>query len=613
MALTLRSSKTSPLTHSEMDANLSGLADLSLTSFLQSGAGAVTRTAQNKMRDVFNVKDFGALGDGLNDDTAEIQAAIDALEAIGGGTLFFPYGTYLITATLTVNKGVRLVGEGQINDTTSSSGVVGGTTIQWNSASNLDMITIKSATANQYLRGAGVIGIIGHGGSAAKSFIRASSIMNCKFDGVSQAVTEGGLILDDGNGVLCGLNQIPHWEHIYGSVAAVEGAHGVVLNGDVSDIGVTHNWIGSITGLVKNGDLLFMKDCDGNVIQHIQTSIAVGGTGHGVSFRNGTLNHARNNLIQWMLGDVLAESSTHGNNILHLHSGDTEVQIDAGGHLHYNTIDATNAEQWQTHRFVMSDQLLLNPGDFSPEEQYLAAVTYDPANLVDGAGVETDVTVTGALLGDFAEASFSLDTQGINLDAQVTASNIVTVRFQNETGGAIDLGSGTLRVRVDAHPTRVAIRGAAGDLWDSISFDQDFDVQVKASVHAPYHWNDGNITGVKLTFCMNAANTTDAARVRIRAITVTPLSSLSTPEVDESVDITVDDNALRVQEYTHTFATPLAFVRGQYIGLRIGRMGNHANDTAAGTLHLIGVNLLYAGEGPDSAGSGPFDIPPVGV
>jgi hypothetical protein len=76
------------------------------------------------------------------------------------------------------------------------------------------------------------------------------------------------------------------------------------------------------------------------------------------------------------------------------------------------------------------------------------SATYDPPNLADGAGASTDVTVTGANMGDFAIASFSLDTQGITVTAWVRIANTVTVRFQNESGGALDLASGTLRVRV---------------------------------------------------------------------------------------------------------------------------------------------------------------------
>jgi len=77
----------------------------------------------------------------------------------------------------------------------------------------------------------------------------------------------------------------------------------------------------------------------------------------------------------------------------------------------------------------------------------VGSATYDPASLVDGAGATTTVTVTGAALGDFAQASFSLDLQGITLTAWVSAANTVSVRFQNETTGTLDLGSGTLRAR----------------------------------------------------------------------------------------------------------------------------------------------------------------------
>jgi hypothetical protein len=73
--------------------------------------------------------------------------------------------------------------------------------------------------------------------------------------------------------------------------------------------------------------------------------------------------------------------------------------------------------------------------------------TYDPASLTDGAGVTTTVTVTGAVLGDFAEATFSLDLQGITMTAWVSAADTVSVRFQNETGGTIDLASGTILAR----------------------------------------------------------------------------------------------------------------------------------------------------------------------
>jgi hypothetical protein len=61
--------------------------------FLQAGTGAVTRTAQAKMREWVSVKDFGAAGDGLTDDTVAMATALAATPS--GGTLWFPAGTYL--------------------------------------------------------------------------------------------------------------------------------------------------------------------------------------------------------------------------------------------------------------------------------------------------------------------------------------------------------------------------------------------------------------------------------------------------------------------------------------------------------------------------------------
>ncbi len=62
-----------------------------------------------KLNDVVSVKDFGAKGDGVTDDTAAIQAAITAN---AGGVIFFPAGVYKITSTILVSaNSTRLVGD----------------------------------------------------------------------------------------------------------------------------------------------------------------------------------------------------------------------------------------------------------------------------------------------------------------------------------------------------------------------------------------------------------------------------------------------------------------------------------------------------------------------
>jgi hypothetical protein len=79
--------------------------------FTQDGTGAVTRSWSSKLKDTVSVKDFGAVGNGVVDDTAAIQAAINSLSQYD--SLYFPAGQYLVSSTLTLNTSyVSLIGDG---------------------------------------------------------------------------------------------------------------------------------------------------------------------------------------------------------------------------------------------------------------------------------------------------------------------------------------------------------------------------------------------------------------------------------------------------------------------------------------------------------------------
>ena len=68
---------------------------------------------------IFNVQNFGAKGDGITDDTAAIQSAIDAAAAAGGGQVYMPTGTYIVSGgeepsdgCLMLKSNVYLYGDG---------------------------------------------------------------------------------------------------------------------------------------------------------------------------------------------------------------------------------------------------------------------------------------------------------------------------------------------------------------------------------------------------------------------------------------------------------------------------------------------------------------------
>src|SRR5512135_421699 len=79
----------------------------------------LTAPIQDRGGQVFNVKAYGAKGDGTTDDKAAIQAAINAAKAAGGGVVNFPPGTFMVSGPLVLPRTgnpptnvVRLCGAG---------------------------------------------------------------------------------------------------------------------------------------------------------------------------------------------------------------------------------------------------------------------------------------------------------------------------------------------------------------------------------------------------------------------------------------------------------------------------------------------------------------------
>ncbi|MEF2156387.1 glycosyl hydrolase family 28-related protein [Luteimonas sp. FXH3W] len=103
-----------------------GLADLASTDagkgaemvgFKQAGAGAVGRDLLDKARETISVKDFGAKGDGITDDTAAIQAAVNYVQSLtpgssNGARLFIPNGDYRIRDSILVTAPIEIQGAG---------------------------------------------------------------------------------------------------------------------------------------------------------------------------------------------------------------------------------------------------------------------------------------------------------------------------------------------------------------------------------------------------------------------------------------------------------------------------------------------------------------------
>lgn len=118
--------------------NISGIStitlpiDSSTVTYDPPFTGSVATNVEAKLAQYISVLDFGAIGDGVADDTTAIQAAIDA-----GHSIYLPAGTYRITSTLTAPSGTWLQGDGA------------GVTILAGDA-NVDVLLFQDASVTDY-------------------------------------------------------------------------------------------------------------------------------------------------------------------------------------------------------------------------------------------------------------------------------------------------------------------------------------------------------------------------------------------------------------------------------------------------------------------------------
>lgn len=100
-----------------------------LVSYLPAGTGAVATTVQAKLRETVSVKDFGAAGDGVTDDSAAFIAAA----ALGKPVILIADETYLINSSVTCAQGTGFICEGGVatikSTATSALVVIAATTV----------------------------------------------------------------------------------------------------------------------------------------------------------------------------------------------------------------------------------------------------------------------------------------------------------------------------------------------------------------------------------------------------------------------------------------------------------------------------------------------------
>lgn len=268
-----------------LEENLN-LADVN---FLQAGTGAVERTVQSKLRDVVSVKDFGAVGDGVTDDTAALQNWANR-----AGMLYLPDGTYKITSTITLSSGSRIIFSKNAIIQTDV------TNISLFSAASKSKIQIEGGKFKQTAAGT----------SAYVAAIKLSACSDCFISGcIFEGMQWAGVMLDGCSQCVVSNNYFTGWLGtnqdaadvcLYNLCTSCEISSNMCYGGGHSGILVQDPY----AGLIPSKNLIF-----GNRIgQHTAYGIAVylpGTAGSG-----NTYNQVINNYIENILGTYSTNRSS---------------------------------------------------------------------------------------------------------------------------------------------------------------------------------------------------------------------------------------------------------------------------------------------------------------
>lgn len=212
---------TAPVINSPSISNLTATGTLALpvgsvtsamiAAVLSTGS-TTARTLQDRFADVVNVKDFGVVGDGVTDDTAALQAALDYAKSSYKSTVYIPQGLNILIASNDINIGYRTTLKGDLSATSPS--VASSKIILGLKPSGTDTYSLKLAGVQLTLSGLCIIRqglslinrvynpkgaqaeLAKYVGTAISGIINDGAIQNCHITGFNQAIDiQGGRFL----------------------------------------------------------------------------------------------------------------------------------------------------------------------------------------------------------------------------------------------------------------------------------------------------------------------------------------------------------------------------------------------------------------------------------
>jgi hypothetical protein len=324
-----------------------------LIRWVQGGSGAVPQTVEKKLRRIIHVEDFGAVGDGVVDDTAAFIAARDYLASIGGGTCLLDAPSYKITETIQVTQNnIMFRGKGS-SDSHDDGPNVPGTEIRWAGVANGIMFDFTpAATAVQRGHGGGLVDVALHGNISANTGLMVRSWRHGLFRVYGAALLRTIVEVRCVDWPLESQDTQFNQFWIYGrQTAGGLGGTLIIDGGDVTAANTSFNTFHEINSTYNSNDCLTIVNSDSNNFGLVRLNTVVGSTAVGVNFVGSnvsTSRRARANQFLMLspgsggvksLGTSVYTYPARSNKIvwLDLGNGSPEPAIGAGSTLQYTT------------------------------------------------------------------------------------------------------------------------------------------------------------------------------------------------------------------------------------------------------------------------------------
>ena len=388
------------------EGSLSAPDGSSLIGYIAEGTGAVATTVQDKLRESVSVKDFGAVGDGVADDTAAVQAAANAQKS-----LHINPGNYLLNSDVTVPSDLVMFGDGR--DVSQFSGA-GKFILQGSlQAENIGFLgTSEHLEIATNAVGATTFGYI----RVDKCLFNNSSTFSIVTEGINRDVF---------------VEEVTVLNSVFNGGGAGSGAIDIRASHRVANI---HNNIiedynsGGGAGGIRLGQLT--TSADNNCYSHITNNYidnisAIGGSGstYGIQVLKGFMNIIGNtvrNLINDDKDDCEGiyasgfSSRVIGNTLVDAGAGEAQITIKGG-----SKCNVIGNYVFQTAGRNRAPGISIQNASGSICQGNIVISPYKRGIWIDGANVPSDVLIDGNFIqnveNDGTGAAFLGPTSGIYL------------------------------------------------------------------------------------------------------------------------------------------------------------------------------------------------------